>query len=226
MNSWTLANRKPWLAIALIAGLFATSATGFAQDDPGATPPAADEPGGETTAGEEPATPAGTAEAPAGSPDAERRFGSTAALTPGEQQTQAANYMKKMQSIHERAQQMGKKARDDRDLIKLNCVNDKLLQIRGNLNVAESTNNKLQTAIAAGDEGGRNHEFSKLTIIFQKVTVLGQEADACVGEEIAYVGKTRVTVDVDPAVEAAKDPTEESTPLAPIGRPPLASPFI
>jgi hypothetical protein len=56
----------------------------------------------------------------------------------------------------------------------------------------------LQESIARADEGGRTHEFTRLTIVNQKVTVLGAEAENCIGEDLSFVGATRVDVEIDP----------------------------
>jgi hypothetical protein len=56
--------------------------------------------------------------------------------------------------------------------------------------------------------------------------VLGQEAEACIGEEISYVGKAKVTVEIDPDVAQQGDPTVIPPAPLPIIRPPIASPFL
>ena len=38
---------------------------------------------------------------------------------------------------------------------------------------------------------GRTHEFTRLTIINQKVLVLGAEAENCIGEDLSFVGATQ-----------------------------------
>jgi len=163
---------------------------------------------------------------PKAKPDAEVKFKKTSQLTPQEQMAQADQYFSKMKVILNRVKKLARRARADKDLIKLNCVNEKLIRIKGNLRVAEGQRQSLKSAISRRDDGARNHEFAKLTIVYQKVTVLGQEAEACIGEEIAYVGKAKVTVDVDPDVVKAGDPTVEPPPALPLVRPPLASPFL
>ncbi|MBW2736275.1 MAG: hypothetical protein JRH20_28135 [Deltaproteobacteria bacterium] len=163
---------------------------------------------------------------PAATPDAEVKFRKGSQLTVAEQLTQSQNYLTKMKVVQARAEKLAKRARTDKDLIKLNCVNDKLIRIKGSLRVAEGNGNTLRIAASRNDDGARNHEFSKLTILFQKVTVLGQEAEACIGEEITYVGKAKVTVEIDPEVLKAGDPTTEPPPPLPVIRPPIASPFI
>jgi hypothetical protein len=171
--------------------------------------------------GAKPAKPAKPAKGPT-----EVKFKKASQLTAGEQLNQSKIYVGKMRSVLARASKLAKKARTDKDLIKLNCVNDKVVRIKGNLRLAEQLQNNLKTAAARNDAGARSHEFSKLTITYQKVTVLGQEAEACIGEEISYVGKAKVTVQVDPDVARQGDPTIEPLPPLPTIRPPLASPFI
>lgn len=166
------------------------------------------------------------AAAPVAKKPSEVKFKKASQLTAGEQLSQSRVYIAKMRTILIRVQKLAKKARSDKDLIKLNCVNDKLVRIKGNLRLAEHLESNLKTAAARNDAGARNHEFSKLTITYQKVTVLGQEADACIGEEISYVGKAKVTVQVDPDVARQGDPTIEPLPPLPTIRPPLASPFL
>ena len=164
---------------------------------------------------------------PADDPEAaptEVKFRKGSQLTAEEQLTQAEVYLTKMKSVQTEVGKLAEKARADKDIIKLICVNDKLIQIKGNLNLGEKTRDALKVAAARNDDGERNHEFAKLTIVYQKVVVLGQEAEACVGEDIAFVGATKVDVEVDKDIPE-EDPTEEPPPPLPVVRPPLASPF-
>lgn len=156
---------------------------------------------------------------------AEVRFKKGSQLTAAEQLAQAGRYMTTMKVTLGRVNRLARRARADKDLIKLNCVNDKRVRIKGNMRVADNAHNGLKTAASRNDDGARSHEFSKMTIVYQKVTVLGQEAEACIGEEISYVGKGSVTVDVDPDVARQGDPTIDALPPLPTIRPPMASPF-
>ena len=158
-------------------------------------------------------------------PDAEVSFRKGSQLSPEEQLAQANSYLAKMRSTQNEVQKLADKARTDKDIIKLNCVNDKLIQIKGNLNLAERIHDSLRVAAGRRDDGARNHEFAKLTITYQKVVVLGQEAEACIGEDIAFVGATKVEVDVDKDIPD-EDPTVEPWPGLPVYRPPMASPFL
>jgi len=150
--------------------------------------------------------------------------GSGRSLSPAEMVAQSKDFMDKMQKTLQRVVQLQEVARKQKDIIKLNCVNDKLVQIKGNMNVAESATTLMHEAIARNDEGQRQHEFTRISLVNQKVQVLGTEAENCIGEDLTYVGQTEVKVEVDPTIPEA-DPTREIHPEPVIERPPVASPF-
>jgi hypothetical protein len=160
----------------------------------------------------------------AGDTAAEIDFRKTVSLSPQETVQQSRDYQAKMQDTLKRINVLQDRAKKDKDVIKLNCVSDKLVQVKGHLAVTDQSMTALQTAIARSDEGGRQHEFTRITILYQKVLVLGTEAEGCIGEDVSYVGSTRVDVDVDPNVPQ-EDPTEPTLPLPDVTRPPEASPF-
>jgi hypothetical protein len=140
-------------------------------------------------------------------------------LTPEEMVAQARQYQQGMGAVLQRIQALQETARRQKDIIKLNCVADKLVQTKANVSIADQAMIALQDNVARADEGGRTHEFTRLTIINQKVSVLGAEAENCIGEDLSFVGATRIDVDVDPNIPR-DDPTQPSTPVTAIDRPP------
>lgn len=151
-------------------------------------------------------------------------FRKGASLSPQEQATQAQEYRTKMDEILRRMEKLAEMSRREKDIIKLNCVNDKLIPAKGLMNVGDQANLALEQATANKDDAARGHEFSRLTIAYQKVLVLGQEAEACVGEELAYIEKTQVEMTLDPNL-TDQDPTEVRIQEPIIERPPTASPY-
>ncbi|HZS38115.1 MAG TPA: hypothetical protein VFF06_14860 [Polyangia bacterium] len=145
-------------------------------------------------------------------------------LTGAEQVTQAHDYLTKMQDTQKRIIGLQDQAKKKKDVLKLNCVNDKLVLTKGHMAVADQSMTALNTAASRGDDGARSHEYTRLTILYQKVIVLGTEAENCIGEDVSYVGATKVDVDVDPSVPS-DDPTEPKIPLPDPSRPPEATPF-
>lgn len=145
-------------------------------------------------------------------------------ISPRDMVNQAADYLEKMKETLRHVVGLQEVARRGKDVIKLNCVNDKLLQVKQLMNIAEAANTNLSEAIARNDEEGRYHEFGRITIAQQQVAVLGTEAENCIGEDLSFLGPTEVTVD---APEEPEDPTVSPDPTFPIVEPlPVASPFI
>ena len=152
-------------------------------------------------------------------------FRKSITLSPQETQAQAKDYYKKMQETQRRVTQLQAKAKKDKDMVKLNCVGDKLTQVKGHLAVTDQSMSSLNGAINKGDDGARQHEFTRVTILYQKVVTLGTEAEQCIGEDVSYVGATTVEVDIDPSIPVT-DPTQPDLPIPDVGRPPEASPFV
>jgi hypothetical protein len=146
-------------------------------------------------------------------------------LTPEEMLSQARQYQQSMNQVLGRVQALQETSRRQKDIIKLNCVADKLVQTRVNVNIADQAMTSLQENVARQDEGGRTHEFTRLTIINQKVLVLGAEAENCIGEDLSFVGATRVDVEIDPNIPQ-NDPTQPNGPTINIERPPAASTYL
>jgi hypothetical protein len=157
--------------------------------------------------------------------DAGIDFRKSITLSPQETVSQSKDYYKKMQETQRRVQQLQTKAKKDKDMVKLNCVNDKLTQLQGHMKVTDQSMSSLTLDIAKSDDAARQHEFTRLTILYQKVVTLGTEAEQCIGEDVSYVGATRVDVEIDPSIPAT-DPTDPPLPVPIVQRPPEASPFV
>lgn len=157
---------------------------------------------------------------PAGSVDLSVKQRPT--LTPADMVNQSKDYFRAMGDTVKRIQTLQDQAKREKDIIRLNCVTDKLVQARVNVNIAEQSMATMQESIARTDEGEETHEFTRLTIVNQKVTVLGAEAENCIGEDLSFVGATRVDVEVDPNIPQY-DPTQPGSPFIDITRPAEAS---
>ena len=164
--------------------------------------------------------PADTPAAPGSSVDLSVKQRPT--LTPAEMVNQSKDYFRGMGEVVKRIETLQGEAKRQKDIIRLNCVSDKLVQARVNMNIADQSMATLQESVAKNDEGAETHEFTRLTIVNQKVTVLGAEAENCIGEDLSFVGATRVDVEVDPNIPQY-DPTTPGSPFIDIERPPEAS---
>ncbi len=152
-------------------------------------------------------------------------FAKQANLSPQETLTQSKEYQTKMLDTQKRIVELQDVAKKQKDIIKLNCVNDKLLQVKGHLAVNDQAMTSLNEAIAKNDDGARQHEFTRVTILYQKVTVLGTEAENCIGEDLSYVGQSRVDIEIDPSIPQV-DVTDPGYPQLDTTRPPLASSLL
>jgi hypothetical protein len=144
-------------------------------------------------------------------------------LSPQEMVTQAQEYRERIDKTYKQVQALVETARREKDVIRLNCVLDKLAQLKANVAVVDRAMQDLRDAINRRDDGESAHQYSKISIVNSKVQVLNAEAQACVGQDLAFVGATQVEVD-DSGVPPG-DFTNPTNPEFPIDRPPLASPF-
>lgn len=126
-------------------------------------------------------------------------------LTPQQQLRSATRTVEEMTVVRRTVSQMLDRANQERDIIKVNCLNDKLTQIDVAIRSAREHVDLLQTAVSVNNDNQRNHEYSLVLIYQQRVRALDVEARQCVGEEAAGFGEgTEIGVRVAPTI-----PTED-----------------
>jgi hypothetical protein len=135
---------------------------------------------------------------------------------------QGREYRANMEKVVVDLQAMVEQAKKQKDVIRLNCVMDKLMQVKVNMNIADEALQKLQEAAGRRDDSASLHEYTRVTIVNQKVQVLQNEGQTCVGAELNYIGATRVEVEAPEVAEGMTDPSLEPPPLE---RPTAASNF-
>jgi hypothetical protein len=120
-------------------------------------------------------------------------------------------------------------ARNEKDVVKLSCVNEKLTQMKGLLKVAEQSSVAFREALN-GKDPMADTEFAKIGIAKSKVDVLGNDAQQCIGQ-LAYIVDERTTVEVQqpkglPDLDTSGRYRPNTPPAAPVvARPPAASSF-
>lgn len=112
---------------------------------------------------------------------------------------QALNTMAELQS----------QARNSKDVIKLNCINEKLLLQKGLLSVIKRAQESLAEAVEKKDGDLARTEFSKFTVAQEKSSQLLTEAQQCVGEDTQTPRNEQLTI----------DPIEPSLPDPPLDLP-------
>ena len=117
-------------------------------------------------------------------------------------------------------------ARATKDVVKLNCVNEKLTQVKGLLRISEQSDVALQEAVVKKDSTAAEHEYSKVSIARTKVDQLRNESEQCIGQ-LAFRTDENLTVEVEvPGGLPTEDPTNPPRPEPPTNRPPPASPIL
>lgn len=86
------------------------------------------------------------------------------------------------------------------DILKINCINEKLAAIKGFLKVSEESYTNLRDATSSGDEEAAVHHYTLVAVAGQKVNDLGEEAQTCVGEVQMFADQTAVERREDPGI--------------------------
>jgi hypothetical protein len=160
-----------------------------------------------------------TAQAPSttgggASADAQVGFQRQPQLSPQEELRESDGILIRMDQASASVRHQLERARTARDVVKSLCLNDKLSQIDVAGRTGKDRQTALQAAVQRGDAELANHEFTILTVLRQRAEQLTAEANQCLGEEVAFVGQTEVTEEVNPNL-----PTEDMTeypPTAPV----------
>jgi hypothetical protein len=187
-------NLRALFAATLVASLAAGS--GYIAAQPGGTAPAP--------------APAPTPPAPAPKapdlPDVTVSGETKANLSPREMTEEASKLISEMDGMHLRVLELQKSARKAKDVIKLNCVNEKLLAVKQLMNIADSAKTDLTEAIASDDRDAEVAKYGQVVLAHERATAERDEAEGCIGEELIFVGPTKVEVD-GPTIP--DDPTDD-----------------
>ena len=95
-----------------------------------------------------------------------------------------------------------KDAREKKDIIRLNCVNEKLSAINGLVKISEEAQQSLKEAIAKRDDELKKHEYEKVLLADKRIAGLRLEVEGCVGEMSTYTGNTDIVVATDENVRS------------------------
>lgn len=144
--------------------------------------------------------------APVATPIVAEKAKPTLGLSQREIAKQAARYTSDMQIMLRRILQLQAQARRDKDVIKLNCVNDRLVVAKQLLNLADIATIALTEASAAEDLAEQEHQLGQLQISHEKVAGQRDDAETCLGEEIVFVGPNAVSVT---GLKSDNNPTDD-----------------
>lgn len=148
-------------------------------------------------------------------------------LTIAEMQANAQILQDQVQEHYRLVLRIQEKVREAKDVIKLNCVNDKLVQMKAQMNILDSANRQLQDALTKNSDE-RHSSYSQLERAANSVRVLHEEANTCVGEQELVKGEHEVEVTHPdfPDDPLADNPWDDSPADAQIEPPAYASLFF
>jgi len=109
----------------------------------------------------------------------------------------AQKLINRMRKDYTRVLALLTEAREQRDIVKLNAVNDSLTQIKGLLRAAEASNVKLQEALANKDRAGAIQALEMIISAQLSIEGFVRDSQAAIGELSMYAGDTQLTVEVD-----------------------------
>lgn len=111
-------------------------------------------------------------------------------------------------------------AKKKQDVIKLTCVNDRLVELKAQQNIADGTNSQLQGALQkSGDE--RFQLFVDYQNTAQSIKTLREEAQSCIGEPELFKQESGIEVEHPPII----DEPPVGPPEPEVEAPGYASPF-
>ena len=164
-----------------------------------------------------PATAQQPAAGGAPAPDAQVGFERRQQLSPQDELAQADQAIARMDQASNAVRHQLEAARQARDVVKTLCLNDKHSQIDVAARSGRDRQAALQAAVQRNDAELANHEYAILTVLRQRAEQLSAEANQCIGEEVAFVGQTEVTTQINPNL-----PSEETASYPPLEIPPPA----
>jgi hypothetical protein len=139
-------------------------------------------------------------------PDVTVQGETSAKLSPREMTEEADRLTDEMDTYHLRVLELQKSARKAKDVIKLNCVNEKLLAVKQLMNIADSAERDLTEAIAGDDRDAEVAKYGQVVLAHERATSERDEAEGCIGEELIFVGPTKIEVS-GPTIP--DDPTDD-----------------
>ena len=115
-------------------------------------------------------------------------------IAPGEMIARSAKAIERMRRSLKIILSKLEEARDTKDVIKLNCVNDRLTDVKSMLRISEQADVALQEAIARQDLSKAVHALGTVEANGRKIEQLATESDQCIGLLAFDTAGTTLTV--------------------------------
>jgi len=149
------------------------------------------------------------------------------ALPASEMRVRAQAIKKEMDDDHRHVLHLQALARKEKDVIKLTCINDKLVQMKAQMNLFDGASLQLEAAGDNTDDSSRA-SFADVEKVGSDVKKLRAEADACAGELDMYKQESKSDVerpDLDDPTDGGPFHPDEMVEGAEVDPPGFATPW-
>jgi hypothetical protein len=143
-------------------------------------------------------------------------------LRPEQMVELAGRYDKEMRSSLEHAESVRIGAYRQRDIIRMSCIDDKLVQMKDVIKASEPR--VASVARMANEELVLRQHFLVVRLARKRVDELAAEVEACMGDVLDAIIADRIREEAAPS-DAILDPTRAPAPTTDTDRPPEASPY-
>ncbi len=128
-------------------------------------------------------------------------------LSPAEMVKEADKILGDADAAAKNIQKMLVKAKEEKDVVKSLCLEDKLSQLTLIQQSAAERAKSLREAAGAQDQELAAHNYTLLLVFKERIAQLAAEANQCIGVEAGFVGDSTIDVDIDPNIPS-EDPSE------------------
>ena len=131
-----------------------------------------------------------------------------AETTPEEKVRFVERVLEEMQGAVRETGKLLESAEKSKDVVRMQCLNQKLTSIRALLAVSEQASGAMQNALVAAENQSADHEFRKIAVALSKVRQFNAEADACLGAVGTQPGAIEIEVEEGTVLAGDADDTE------------------
>ncbi len=118
-------------------------------------------------------------------------------LSTTEKSTISSKYISEMEGILKSGYEVLKKTRKEKDVLKLNCVNDNIIQMKALIARSKGDSMSLTEAISSSDEKSASHHFAKIYLAYQTVQQSNISLISCTGSIITYAEQKEFDIQVE-----------------------------
>lgn len=104
-------------------------------------------------------------------------------VPPGQLQGLVDSYIQGMRSTLAELRRLYAQAKEEKDVVKTLCLNDKVEQVASAVDTAEDRRDSLRESLENGATERARHEFTLIGVLTQRTATLSTEANQCIGEE-------------------------------------------